>query len=114
MIHGLIQALETLTGSLQKVDDNMKVIEQNMKISGQSADPYIHTLETKIQSHIENLMARMVLVENRISLVETKVKQQLEKRALIIVPDGISIYFFSFLHENMLWVHIGSTSVRCF
>ena len=67
------QALETLTGQVQKVDSSMKVIEQTLRVPGQVPDPYIQSLEGKIQSQIDNLMARMVLVENRVSIIETKV-----------------------------------------
>ena len=67
------QVLETLTGHVQKVDSSMKVIEQTLRVPGQVPDPYIQSLGGKIQSQIDNLMARMVLVENRVSIIETKV-----------------------------------------
>ena len=63
-----------LTGQVQQFDTSMKAIEQTLKVpGGQAPDPYILSLETKIQTQLDNLMARMVLMENRVSIIETKV-----------------------------------------
>ncbi|VDI08309.1 centrosomal protein CEP44 [Mytilus galloprovincialis] len=71
----LQHSVELVTERLSGFESAMTSVTKLMQDHQTSTDPHLIDVVTRIQQQIENLTARMVLMENRVSIVESKIEK---------------------------------------
>lgn len=71
----LQHSVEIITGRLSSFESALISVTTTMQNHQSSSDPKLLDIVSHIQQQIENLAARMVLMENRVSIVESKLQQ---------------------------------------
>ncbi|XP_063415603.1 uncharacterized protein LOC134697326 [Mytilus trossulus] len=71
----LHHSVELVTERLSGFESAMTSVTKLMQDHQTSTDPHLIDVVTHIQQQIENLTARMVLMENRVSIVESKIEK---------------------------------------
>lgn len=74
-LSSLQHSVEAITERLGSFESAITSITTTMQSQQHTTDPKLLDIVTHIQQQIENLTARMVLMENRVSIVESKLQQ---------------------------------------